>query len=475
MRHREPVAAGRFYSDNKNELKADLERLFLDCQPSLNLHKIRALIAPHAGYVFSGEVAASAYNQVSENVEYKRVFVIASSHCMRGFGASIYNEGHYKTPLGKVKVDIELANQLIENHEVFDFYPDAHSDEHSLEVQLPFLRYKLGKSFKLVPIVLVTNSHEEIKKIAKALTPYFNSENLFVISSDFSHYPNYEDALKLDKLTAEAILRNDPEVFLQTINENKKRAIPNLATSICGWTSVLTLLYHTQGNRQMKYHLVQYKNSGDAKLYADHNRVVGYHAIVVNEELDETDFTLSEKDRKYLLVLARERLLKYLGHQFYISPEEKKIPEALKALAGAFVSIYKGRELRGCIGRFSGGDQLYKLIEDLAVSAANDYRFEPLSVDDLPEVNIEISVLTPLKRIFSIDEFELGRHGIYIKQGDQSGTFLPQVADKTGWTKEEFVSRCSRDKARIGSDGWKTAELYTYEAIVFSEQEFPQE
>jgi len=111
-------------------------------------------------------------------------------------------------------------------------------------------------------------------------------------------------------------------------------------------------------------------------------------------------------------------------------------------------------------------------MQDLTVSAANDYRFEKLNQAELPEVSIEISVLTPLKKIESIDEFELGKHGIYIKQGNNNGTFLPQVAEKTSWTKEEFISRCSNDKARIGYDGWKTAELFIYEAIVFSDKDF---
>ena len=473
MKNREPIVAGRFYSDNKSELIADLEQFFLTCKPSLNFKKLRALIAPHAGYVFSGEVAASAYNQIPENASYKRVFVIGSSHCTWGAGASIYNEGHYITPLGKVKVDIELANQLIEGNEVFNFYPDAHRNEHSLEVQLPFLQYKLGDSFKLVPIVLVTNKPEEISLIVEALAPYYNSENLFVISSDFSHYPNYEDAQKVDKLTAEAIVKNNPDLFLQKIKENKNLGISNLSTSVCGWTSVLTLLYLSSGNKHLKFHLVQYKNSGDAKFYADRNRVVGYHAIVVNDN-EEDDFTLSKTDKQYLLMLARERLSKYLRRQSYFFPDEQ-IPELVKTKTGVFVSIYKGKELRGCIGRFADNQELFRLVEDLAVSAANDYRFDPVTEDDLPELNIEISVLTPLKRISGIDELELGRHGIYIRQGDQSGTFLPQVAEKTNWTKEEFISRCSRDKARIGSDGWKTAELFTYEAIVFNEQDFRQE
>jgi MEMO1 family protein len=468
VKHREPVAAGRFYPGSRNELKANLEQLFLACRPSFNLKTLRAVIAPHAGYIFSGEVAASAYNQLPADAVYQRVFIFASSHCARYKGASIYNQGHYKTPVGKIEVDLELVDQLIGNHDVFSFYPEAHSDEHSVEVQLPFLRYKLGKSFKLVPVVIGTNDLKEIEQIAGALRPYFTRENLFVVSTDFSHYPHDDDAREVDQRTAEAILKNDPDEFYKTIQENKKLAVSNLVTSICGWSSMLALLYLTAGNELLKYHHIQYKNSGDAKLYSDRNRVVGYHAMVVSDTWEET-FSLSERDKEYLLKLARERLSKYLRRQVYISSEEN-IPEAAKVQAGAFVTIYKGRELRGCIGRFSGGQQLYKLVEELAVSSANDYRFDPVSEADLPEINIEISVLTPLKRIFSIDEFELGKHGIYIKQGDRTGTFLPQVAGKTGWDKEKFISRCSRDKAQIGTDGWKSAELYTYEAIIFSEK-----
>lgn len=472
MKHREPVAAGRFYPDDKKELKADLEQLFLVCQPPFNLQKIRALIAPHAGYVFSGEVAASAYNQLDSEANYQRVFVIASSHCARYQGASIYNQGHYKIPLGKVKVDTELANELIEANRVFSFYPEAHRDEHSLEVQLPFLRYKLGKTFKLVPIVIGTNDLNEIKQIADALKPWFTSENLFVISTDFSHYPEYKAAQKLDKITAEAILKNDPDIFFQTIQGNKKRPIDHLSTSICGWSSVLTLLYLTAGDETISYHHIQYKNSGDSLQFSDKNRVVGYHAIVVDEPKNDS-FIIQDKDKELLLNIARERLSKYLHRQNFI-PSEKVIPEILKTKTGAFVSIYKGRELRGCIGRFSEDQELYRLVEELVVSSANDFRFELINAKDLPEIRIEISILSPMKRIYSINEFTLGKHGLYIKKGVHSGTFLPQVAEKTGWTKEEFFMHCSRDKAHLDPDGWKTAELYTYEAIIFNEQDFLQ-
>lgn len=471
MTDRKPAVAGSFYPGTKAELQEELGRYFRLCEPQKNTRNIRALISPHAGYVFSGEVAASSFNQLDDSCIYKRVFVIASSHRARYRGASIYKQGNYITPLGSVKVDLQLAEQLIQKNDVFTFHPEAHYDEHSLEVQLPFLQYKLKKEFLLVPIVIGTNNTDEIKAIADGLKTYFTDENLFVISTDFSHYPSYEDAQEIDAITAESILKNDPGLFYQTIQKNKEKGIINLSTSICGWTSVLTLLYLTAENEALEYQHIQYKNSGDSKLYSDKNRVVGYHSIVVAGE-DSSDFTLTDSNKKQLLKIARNRFEKYLKRELYI-PEEG-LPSILKADAGAFVSIYLDDQLRGCIGSFSSGRELYKLVEELTVSSLNDHRFDPVSKEGLDDINIEISVLTPLKRIKSLDEFVLGKHGIYIKQGHRSGTFLPQVAEKTNWTKEGFVSRCSENKARIGSDGWKTAELFTYEAIVFSEKDFKQ-
>ncbi len=141
--------------------------------------------------------------------------------------------------------------------------------------------------------------------------------------------------------------------------------------------------------------------------------------------------------------------------------------------AGAFVTLHLKGKLRGCIGRFQPDAPLYTVVQDMAIAAATkDHRFSPVKPGDLEKIDIEISVLTPLKRITSVDEIELGRHGIYIKQGYNTGTFLPQVAESTGWNIEEFLGHCARDKARIGWDGWKSADLYTYEAIIFDEKDF---
>jgi AmmeMemoRadiSam system protein A len=137
---------------------------------------------------------------------------------------------------------------------------------------------------------------------------------------------------------------------------------------------------------------------------------------------------------------------------------------------GAFVSLHKNGKLRGCIGRFRTDLPVCVLVRDMAISASTrDYRFKPVKIKELPDILVEISVLTPLEPVLDEKEIELGRHGIYIKQGPNSGTFLPQVASQTGWSLEEYLGHCSRDKAGIGWDGWRNAELFRYEAIIFSE------
>jgi len=182
------------------------------------------------------------------------------------------------------------------------------------------------------------------------------------------------------------------------------------------------------------------------------------------------DSFLSLEERKLLLQISRESLEHYFQKGTKIEFREKDIPGNLQVVTGAFVSMYVDGALRGCIGRLSADIPLFKLIQQMSVSAATqDTRFNSIENIELALVRIELSVLTPMKRIYDISELKLGRHGIYIKEGYNSGTFLPQVAENTNWSKEEFLGYCSRDKARIGWNGWKTAELYIYESIIIKE------
>ncbi len=470
-----PMAvAGSFYPSGPSELRMMLGNMFSKAKPA-SAKDVIAIICPHAGYEFSGTVAASSYNQVDPSKQYDNVFIIGSSHHISFMGASIYNIGDYQTPLGKVRVNLDLANKLIKENAVFSYNPDADKTEHSIEVQVPFLQYYLKKSFTLVPIVLGTQSAETCRKIARALKPYLNGNNLFVISSDFSHYPPYDDAIANDKRTSDAILSNQPDRLLSTLKENDEKNVTNLATSLCGWTSMLTLLYMTEGDPGITLSPIYYQNSGDSK-YEDKKQVVGYWSIALSKKdkpiAANNGFNLTHKDKKELLKIARTTLEQYIRYNKIPEINLSGFSETLKTHCGAFVTLNENSVLRGCVGTFNPEEPLYKVVQQMAIaSSTQDNRFLPVDPKEVSVISIEISVLSPLKKISSIDEIVLGKHGIYIKKGSRSGTFLPQVATGTGWSKEDFLGHCSRDKAGLGWNGWKDADIYIYEATVFSEGE----
>ncbi len=164
-------------------------------------------------------VAASAYSAIDRNTAYKNIFVIGSSHVMAFEGASVYNTGDFITPLGKVTVNKEIAN-ILKKEKLFDFPVNAHFQEHSLEVQMPLIQYYFSNNPQIVPIIIATNNNDNIRKIAEILRPWFTPENLFVISSDFSHYPSYKTANEVDNATASAIVSGDPKKFLNVLNKN---------------------------------------------------------------------------------------------------------------------------------------------------------------------------------------------------------------------------------------------------------------
>jgi MEMO1 family protein len=471
---RRPVAAGSYYPADKETLNAQLASFFQASGQPESQHTVAAVIAPHAGYLFSGQIAAAAYACIDPKQEYTHVFLIGTSHYVSLNGASIYNQGNYSTPLGEVEVDTRIADRLIADNSFFGFAAGAHDREHSLEVQLPFLQYYLKKPFKIVPVIIGTQSEETCKKIAEALKPYYNEKTLFVISSDFSHYPDYKGALEADKATGEAITANAPDLFMKALKTNESKHIPGLVTSCCAWSSVLSLLYITSKLPDTRIQQVAYTNSGNSP-YGDKQRVVGYHAFVVTHEKPtgtSSDFSLSPGEKDQLLKIARNTLEAYLEEGAIPFIDPSGLPEALQAPCGAFVSLYKHGNLRGCIGRFTSNEPLYKVVQEMTVAAAvKDTRFRPVEPTEKNELEMEISVLTPLKKITDIDDFELGKHGIFLVKGNRSGTYLPQVARETGWTKEEFLGHCARDKAGIGYEGWKDADLYIYEALILHEQQ----
>lgn len=478
---RQPAVAGQFYPGTRDELSSTLAGLFAQAPPPKHIDNVVAIIAPHAGYVFSGSTAASSFNQIDPDKNYDNIFVIGSSHYVAFDGASIYRKGNFITPLGTVKVNRKLADELIAKNPIFNDRDDAHEKEHCVEVQIPFLQYRMKKDFQIVPIVIGAQDPEICGKIAEALRPYFTTKNLFVISTDFSHYPSYDDALSVDKITADAIRTNSVDNLIAALRANAGKNVPNLATSLCGWTSVLTLLYITQHDADFAFTQIRYKNSGDSPA-GDKTRVVGYNAITVSlkngkeerntvaPDTSSSGFNLTDGDKTTLLSIARRTINQYVNKREVLEIDPSALSGNVTQPCGAFVTLNKNGDLRGCIGRFDATEPLYKVVREMAIAASTeDTRFLPVESAEIPKLHIEISVLTPMRKISSIDEFQMGKQGIYIKKGIRSGTFLPQVAKETGWSKEEFLGHCAQDKAGIGWDGWRDAELYVYEALVFGE------
>jgi len=475
QKDRQPAVAGSFYPAQEALLRVSLKEYFRNAGQPVSENPIRAVIVPHAGYVYSGTVAASAFSRLDPETEYRNVFLIGASHTAMYHGAAVYTSGHFITPLGKVPVNTSLAAELVKNCREMHDQASPHVQEHSLEVELPFLQYRLKHDFQIVPVLIGTRNLSSLRAMARCLQPYFTPENLFVISTDFSHYPSSDDAVKVDRSTAEGVVSNDPEQFLQVVRKNEASGIKGLVTAMCGWPAVYCLLNLTQDDPGLEYSLIRYANSGQVP-HGDKSRAVGYWAIELIEKehnTGNTSMNLTELDKKHLLEIARRTLERYLDDETLVAFNPDKLSPNLNQEGGAFVTLTKSGALRGCIGRFAGSDPLYITVQKMAIAAATqDSRFKPVTREELDELEIEISVLSSLQPIQSKDEIVMGKHGIYMRKGFSTGTFLPQVGKKYGWTVDEFLGRCARDKAGIGYYEWKDAELFVFEATVFSEHEF---
>lgn len=477
---RRPAVAGSFYPADAGDLKKEVTQFLASSTKTCRNGKVRAIIVPHAGYVYSGHTAGAGFSYIPEDADYDNIFIIGPSHNFAFNGASVYTSGDFLTPLGTVKVNKETGRKLKEISTVFVSRDEVHNPEHSLEVQLPFIQCHFKKNIPIVPILIGTGNTHLLKAISEALQPYFNDRNLFVISSDFSHYPSADDATRVDSITMEAILKGDPDHFLSTVRNLESEGTRGLATAMCGWAPGYILLEMASHDKGLTFRHIEYTNSGNS-TYGDKSRVVGYNAIaLVQTAVKKSDpaqekgpgFNLTEGEKKTLLQIARNAIRGRLYGEQVPPVNPDKLTPALREKLGAFVTLTIKGQLRGCVGRFMPDDPLYKVVESMAVAAAfSDTRFMPLSKSEYPDIEIEISVLTPLHKISSINEIVIGKHGVYVKKGMRSGTLLPQVPDGRGWTVEDFLGYTSRDKAGIGWDGWKDkdAEIFTYEALVFHE------
>ncbi|MDI7260353.1 MAG: AmmeMemoRadiSam system protein A, partial [Thermodesulfobacteriota bacterium] len=384
-------------------------------------------------------------------------------------GASLYDRGGYRTPLGLVPVDVELSKRMMEKWKGIQFLPEAHAQEHSLEVQIPFLQVVL-KSFKLVPIVMEPYwSWETCHSLASAIAETVKGKNILLIaSSDLSHFHSYEKAVEMDKIVLGHLERFDPEGLNRDLKKGRCEA--------CGGGPVITMMLAAKALGATRGKVLKYLNSGD--VTGDRNRVVGYGAALFykaaggegkmkGDKRVGVDLGLNEGEKKTLHQIAKTVIEnKAKGKPV---PEFKIDSPTLRENRGAFVSLHKKGQLRGCIGYIEGRGPLHQTIEEMAEAAAfRDPRFTPVTEKELHDLEIEISVLTPLKKITDVGEIEVGRHGIYIKKGRFSGLLLPQVATEYGWDRKTFLEHTCQ-KAGLPSSAWKDkdAEIYIFSADIF--------
>jgi AmmeMemoRadiSam system protein B/AmmeMemoRadiSam system protein A len=466
---REPAVAGTWYSDNPDVLSKEIRRYLGDAKKEGIGGKVIALVAPHAGYYYSGSVAAHAYKLI-EGETFETVVVVAPSHQALFKGASLYDRGGFRTPLGLVPIDVELSKKMMEKEKLIQFLPEAHSKEHSLEIQLPFLQVAL-KPFKLVPIVMEPSwSWETCQALAKAIAETVRGKNvLLVASTDLSHFHPYNKAVGLDKVVLNHIERFDPEGLNRDLKQGRCEA--------CGGGPIVSIMLAAKALGADKGKALKYLNSGD--VAGDKSRVVGYGAGVFYKTAGGTEKMREEKKKAGVDLGLNEQEKKTL-HQIVKTVVENKtrgkaVPEfnvdspVLKESRGAFVTITKKGQLRGCIGYIEGRGPLHKTIEEMAEAAAfRDPRFGSVTEKELPDLEYEISVLTPLRRITDTNEIEVGKHGIYMKKGWNSGLLLPQVATEYGWDRQTFLEHTCQ-KAGLPADAWKdkSAEVYIFSADIF--------
>ncbi|KPL03086.1 MAG: hypothetical protein AMJ90_04050 [candidate division Zixibacteria bacterium SM23_73_2] len=470
---REPAVAGAFYPGDPVQLSRMIAEFFNRAKKEEVSGEIVGLISPHAGYVYSGQVAAYAY-KLLEGLNFDVVVVIAPSHTLPFSGSSVFNGAFYQTPLGKIEVDKSLAKKIAEKNSDVSLSEKGHTlggsrEEHSLEVQLPFLQIVLG-DFKLVPIVMGDQDWESCEALANSLAEALKDKNALILaSSDLSHFHPYDQAVKLDNTVIEDVSAFDPERLFDDLSVGKCEA--------CGGGPMIAVMLTSKALGADRSKVLNYANSGD--VTGDHSGVVGYMSAVffnsgnkpkqkkVEEGKVGIDSGLSEKEKMVLKDIAEKTIdCKVKGKPL---PEFKVDSEVLKEKRGAFVTIEKHGNLRGCIGYIEAIKPLFITIQEMAEAAAlKDPRFPPVTEDELEDLEIEISVLTPLKKIKEIEEIEVGKHGLYMKRGYYSGLLLPQVATDYGWDKETFLKQTCH-KAGMGFDCWKDdqTEIYVFSADIF--------
>jgi AmmeMemoRadiSam system protein B/AmmeMemoRadiSam system protein A len=457
---RQPAVAGQFYNGDSAALAAEVDAMLAAAQGPAPAGEVVAIQVPHAGHVYSGPTAAHAF-ELLRGRESLTVVMIGPSHHTRIDRAAVFARGAWRTPLGDVPVDVEVAARLLSADSFCVDQPQAHAAEHSLEVQLPFLQRVLH-DFKIVPVMLLFPSYEECERLGRSIAAAAAGRDLVVLAStDLYHGYSYSEARATDSLTVADFVGFEPRRLYGQLAQGKAQAcggFPVVAAMVAAremGADTAVLLARTTSNDV----------TGERGGYC-----VGYSAVAFLSTGADDSGELTSDEQAKLLGLARRTIESQLQGKSF--PTAAGMPARLMAMRGVFVTLHRKGQLRGCIGYPEAVRPLGEAVIEMAVAAATeDPRFVPVTLDELKDVDIEITVLSPLAPI-SPESVEVGRHGLVIRKGGRSGLLLPQVPVEQDWDRAEYLEGICQ-KAGLPPGTWRErdAKLFGFTGQVFGERD----
>lgn len=409
VRIKEASVAGLFYPKTAEEIKSVMKN-YEETNKKVYPISTRFIISPHAGYVYSGQIAAEAFQYLDENV--KNIFIIAPAHRVETHNFVLSSFDEWNTPLGNIKINQEMNKELIKKYNC-EFADNVFEPEHSAEVQVPFIQTKY-QDVKITPILVGAVTDNRLLQI---INEYYEDENnAFVISSDLSHFHKTHDAKIIDTITANMIESLD----ISNFNHNQA----------CGFHGILAAVTFAL-SKSYSLIRVRLRNSGD--ITGENDSVVGYGAWIMAEE-SKTKFLKNNYADLIHLICVKTLVKSFDTMEIDVDKEFPNLPNVFAELGACFVTLKKEGKLRGCVGSIIAHQQLVAdLMRNTYNAAFMDNRFEPLKKEELDNLTLSVSLLsTPIKMNFE-DEMDLLNKirpyvdGLIIKDGDYQAVYLPSV------------------------------------------------
>jgi MEMO1 family protein len=466
--YRPATVAGTFYPADPDELRTTINGFLSRGNEDYSDKEIYGLVVPHAGYVFSGWNAGMSYRKV-QGRDYDAVIILAPCHVKAFRGASVFDGDAYVTPLGYVEVDKELVKVIGSEHELVNISRNGHEwtgdrSEHSLEVQIPFIQVVLP-GIPIISIVMGTQDNQTTNALFKAIVKAVKKTGkkvLMIASSDLSHYHDAKTAELIDGKIIKSFERYD--YFRIALNCFSRR------WEACGAGPVAVAMMVAEELGANKAKKIMYSHSGNSPyIKMDKKSVVGYLSGIMFQDDTENKLlpNLSEDSRRKIVNMAKQTVInKTLGKEEknILIPEDKELSDEY----AVFVTLHKHGKLRGCMGHTIAEKTLAEeVIESAKLACSHDPRFSPVEPSELDDLDYDVTILSRMKRVLDIEDVEPGRDGVLLRNGYNSGIFLPQVATEQQWERKTLLEQLGR-KAGLSKNAYldPDSELYIFRGMI---------